>query len=774
MPTRPALVSLVYAAILVTACGAPSEVLPDGGVGGGAGGGSVGGGGGAGGGTGGTGGGAMACTCQLPNAVAECGDAGCALVKCNPGFRDLDRDVSNGCESTCQPLTVGASGSLDFDLKVLQLSGRVTQNNGQPLAPPRGTLRFELSGSKPVDLALPATGDATYAAKLFAGQYRVSYVRGGVAKLIRAQALTASGALDFDVTVGGTTTPTNVLISGAVTANGAPLAARGADQPRATVRFVSAQGTAISAQVPGTGASTYSASLPPGSYDVVVDGDPSCGAANAVVPCHPSVRKKALQLNVSGSLDLDLTLHKVGGAVTVNGQPMPAGSGERGQLKLTTADGEGPALLLGSSGAAQWSTLVYAGTYDVVVSRASCAASGGLPCQPYKAKSQVPLTAAGVLDVDLQVFDVSGQVLANGQPLAASPRGANRGTLSFKPGAALPLGVSGAASYQARLYPGTYEVVIANAADCGNGPLPCGTKTVRTFAVTASGVLDVDVPVLHLSGGLTVNGAAMPPSPSGSPRGTVTFDGPTAVPVQLGANGAAVFDATVYAGTYRIWLDNTADCPTGPAPCQKRVLDAARTLTADGALSYDLPVIDVTGAVTHNGQAVAGSTATRGALKFRDVGGTTVVAPLGTTGPAGFRARLYAANYEVLFENTTDCPAGDTSPLPCQGEAQVAPFVALTASGARDFDVKSVTLSGLIQVNAAQMGPSGAGQARGVVRFAASGAPPASRPLSASGAATYQVRLVPGRYDVGVENTADCGTGALPCQKQLLAGCEAP
>ncbi len=370
-----------------------------------------------------------------------------------------------------------------------------------------------------------------------------------------------------------------------------------------------------------------------------------------------------------------------------------------------------------------------------------------------------------------------GQALANGQPLGSGDPGTSRGTLTFSSGGNGPvadLGSSGNATYQVKLYPGSYDVIVDNAGPCSIGPLPCGRKTVKTIALTTSGAQDVDVRVVRVSGTLTVNGN--PPSNSTASRGTISFDGPSHLALVLGATGAATFSVPLYPGSYRVELENQTNCELGPLPCQRRQLDAARSLIADGSLTWDLPVVEVAGVVTLNGQPVGIQSANpRGELLFRNPESGTMAVSLGAGGPAGYRVRLYSAGYQVLFRNATDCQPGDTQAFPCQGEAEVVPSALLTASGSRDLDLKSFTLSGRILVNAFEPAASGAGASRAVVRFATSASEPASRRLTSSGPATFALRLLAGRYDVGLENVDDCGPGgALPCQKQVLAGCGAP
>ena len=769
--------------LALSACSANPGSPEDAGAGGGSGGGS---GGSAGGGAGGCGPtvdlkkdslncGTCGNVCTFPNATATCKAGVCAVKGCLEGFRNLDGEPANGCELACSPMAVTTSGNLDFNLNVIQLSGRVTMG-GQTLPPgsPRGVLRFDLSGSKPVSITLPASGEATYDTKLFAGQYRVSFVRDGVEQLLRTGVLATNGAIDFDLSASALVTPIN--LTGTVTGNTLPLSAG----PRGFVRFISSKGVTVSAALPAAGAATYSVMLMPGAYDVVVDGPATC-PAGAVLPCRRFVKHKAMALLTSGNLDLDLAILQVSGTVTVNGAAMAAGVGERGGLRLvdTVADEDGPRLALGTAGPAQWSALVYPGTYDVQLERTNCAAAvGPLPCQTRTVKRAVALNASGVLDVDVAVLDLAGQVTVNGTMAAPSRNGGNRGTLSFiakgEGGPRVNLGSTGAASYGLKLYSGTYDLVLENTNDCPASAFPCGQKTLKSVTVNAAGVLDVDVTVVRVSGDVTVNGAAMVAA-AGS-RGTLTLEGAEAVSsVKLGSAGPAVWAATLHPGVYEVTLDNSETCATGPLPCQPRTLETAKAFTADGAMGWDVPVVQLTGAVTSNHLAVTAASANvRGELVFKEKSLGKVTASLGSTGAAAYATRLYPATYQVLFHNDTDCPASDTQPLPCQGDAQLEAAAALTTSGAKDWNLDTVTLSGQVSVNGAAM-PSSAGQSRAELRFATFASPPATRELGPAGAATYQIRLVPGRYDIGIENTANCGPShVLPCQKQVLVGCEAP
>ena len=160
----------------------------------------------------------------------------------------------------------------------------------------------------------------------------------------------------------------------------------------------------------------------------------------------------------------------------------------------------------------------------------------------------------------------------------------------------------------------------------------------------------------------------------------------------------------------------------------------------------------------------------RGEL-FREANTETVAARLGRSGAAR-SARLFPASYQVPSETPRIAQLQTTSRCPVRASGDRVRGVSDRRS--RDFNLQSATLSGVVQVNGIQMAPSPTGQPRGALRFAAPDAGVVSRALSSSGPASYQVRLLRGGYSVGFQNATDCPAGAVPCQRQVLIGCEAP
>jgi hypothetical protein len=796
---------------LASACGG---TVSHGGAGGGSGGAVASGGGGGAAGTGGVaqpdGGGGAPGTGGAPAGTGGAGLGGAGATTGTGGLggaagsNDAATDASDGggdgaadtppCTSG---LVVSAAGGLDLDLATLSLSGVVTlAGAAAPAGDPRGTVSFLLAGTKKaVDVALPATGAATYATRLFAGTYAITYTKasgdcGGAGKLpcgaqtiFSSIALAASGSLDLDLAV-GPPPPAAITVSGEVTVNGAAMANGAGAQSRGRILFVPpGGGTPVAAALGASGRAVYTSSLAPGKYDVVIDGASPCSPLGPL-PCQTSTRLAGQSLTTSGSLNVDLPIVMISGTVTVDGAAVPAGAGgqSRGSITVSDAEGRGPTLDLGAGGAAIYTTPIYKGVHAFTVSNAAACATGPLPCQRLRALSGIDVETTGSVDVDLHVVKVSGTITVNGADMPSSARGASRGLVAFGSGDArvsADLDASGAAVYrQLPLYAGTYDVGVENAADCPDGALPCGAHTaLAAVALTASGSLDVDLAVARVTGAVTVNGGAMPASPAGHARGTLTFAGPTSVAASIAPAGAAAYAVTVYPGAQALSFANTNDCPAGPAPCQTYALPAPVTVVGDASLNVDLPVAEVSGTVTTSGQPVGASASggSRGLLRFEHPTAGPVSADLGTTGAATYRVRVYPGSYRVLFSNATDCPTNDEGALPCQGDAVIAQAVPLLGIGSRDFDLPVVSLSGTLTENAMPLPASPTGAARGALSF---GVEPAGAArtvsLSAAGPATYQVRLVAGTYDVGLKNDLDCPNGALPCQQRVLFGCRVP
>jgi len=189
-------------------------------------------------------------------------------------------------------------------------------------------------------------------------------------------------------------------------------------------------------------------------------------------------------------------------------------------------------------------------------------------------------------------------------------------------------------------------------------------------------------------------------------------------------------------------------------------------LQQDGHVAIDLEdPVRLTGTVTlRDGPPPAGD---RGALLF--VGSrATARAPIATEGAATYRVALPADEYTISYEP----PGGSCNPagMPCNGGPLLGP-IAIRSDGVRDIDVPAVRLSGTITAAGAPIADSA--QDRGALLFEPDEGGAASVSLGATGAASYEVALLPGHYRVRwVPPAALCATtpdGPLPCSAGTLA-----
>ncbi len=704
--------------------------------------------------------------CVEGTAPEACGGLGLACTPCAGAQAcALGSCVSRGDGGACPGRTFTRSGAIDYDLKVVKLSGRVTLSGASaPSGAPRGTLTFERVNASPASVALSTGGEASYQLALFAGTYKVTFSKGGDCRpealpcgtqvLHAAIPIEASGVLDLDLKPGP---GTPLTVSGRVTRNGADPAG-GA---RGGVRFTSG-GSAFTAPIASTGVASWSVQLPPGTYDVFVDPPPGC-VEGGPMPCIGVKVLAAQPLMQSGALDLATQVVTLTGAINVNGQPMaPSPDGlSRGRLKVT-GDFSSTQLPLSATGAATWSVQLHRGTYKLeLLQRASSCAAGPLPCSDRILFPAHLAHSSGVLDAELKVVALSGKLSVNGQAIS----GLTHANLSFDAGptgtvARPSLGPTGA--WSALLYADTYDIELSHPT-CTDNVLPCGSRSLKIGqGVTATGVLDLDVAVATLNVTLTANGMAIP-NGTASTRGTVAFsDGKSSTKVLVPGTGPATFSQLLFPGSYEVSIGNPTCAP--PLPCGTRPLSASFAVQGSASISWDLPVVSLSGQVTMNGQLLPSTPgAARGQVRFLPVGSTEpTVLEISRDGAATWSGALYAGVYAIAVRGLGCNGAG----LPCVDYLAETHRPLLT-SGLLDFDVPTVTLSGSVTLNGQPFPAS----PRGALIFQTADGGSVAAPVSSGGAATWSATVPHGEYRVSFSNASDCTAATVPCQTVALEGC---
>ena len=598
--------------------------------------------------------------------------------------------------------------------------------------------------------------------------------------------LSQKGTLDIDLKA--------VKVSGKVTLNGKALVqADSANVGGLTLSDASglAQMGAVNASIDADG--TYHTTVAPGTYDVIYDANGQCNAQTSAWPCGNHVVKSKVTLSADGVLDVDIPSVKATGKVTLAGQAVPQGVslGYIGFADTDPTQGSGGAAVPAQTNG---TTTTYAvnlvpGHYKVVYSANGCqptSASTG-PCNGGVLKADANLTSAGVLDVDVPVVRVKGKATLNG---AALPAQASRGSVYFAPpvtdaeengvGASAQIQADG--TYATALFPGTYDVGYASSSSESDPSLmPKNSGVLRPAqALSANGTLDLDIPSVAVSGKVSLNGGAMPGVAN---AGRVSFgtSGAATKGAQQGVSAAitaGAYKTVLMPGSYDVGYSGDA------APCSQKNMGAPPIVPCNGGmlktiafakgqggvLDLDVKTVKITGKVTLDHGAlpeltpISFSPAAAGADP--GAGGSFVVETQST-----YSVLLVPGTYDVGYGGAS-C-SGAMQNMPCNG-GTIKEAVALSASGALDVDIPTVTVTGKVTLSGKEPPPTM--DPRGAVTFSGKKGGAATTPtFDVSGPMTYSLRILKGRYVVSYDGNAQlCSNGTvspLPCGAQVVAGC---
>jgi hypothetical protein len=594
--------------------------------------------------------------------------------------------------------------------------------------------------------------------------------------------ITTSGVLDLDIKA--------VRVSGHVTLHGGELP----DESFARGEIVMTEeesGAALSIPLGSAGSLSYAVTVSPGTYAVSYRADTTgCGGTPPrLMPCVGALLLDNITLTSDGVLDIDIPAVRVSGNVTLNGGPLPAEGGERGSIVFAEASGEGSlSIPLGVSGTVFYDILVTAGTYDIAFSPDSALCDGrtapAMPCTGGPLSEGLAILSDGTLDLDIPAVTLTGNVTLNGAALPDEPpmRGqVNVAGTDDGEGLSFPLGASGTPTYALTLFPATYDFLYASAGTGCTGTawsaMPCtGGILAAGIPVTTGGALDLDIRAVRVGGSVLLEGMALPDEALA--RGEIVFAGASeeeeggGVSIPLGMSGPLAYEITLFPGTYDVSLSADPDlCAAGAVPrvpCTGGYFFESLPLSADGALDLDIAAVSVGGAVLLDGLQLPDEPMRRGSIIFSAAGGDggSLAVDLETTGPKTYQVVLFPGAYDVDYEPDASLCATGTARMPC-APIRLHTGLPLTADGALDLNLQTtgggVRVTGRVTLNGVDL-PSES-LPRGDILFEPEeGEDGASVPLGSTGPLTYDIRLVPGVYDVVFSgNGALCGAGTMPC-----------
>jgi hypothetical protein len=448
-----------------------------------------------------------------------------------------------------------------------------------------------------------------------------------------------------------------------------------------------------------------------------------------------------------GAFDWDVRPAYLTGTLTLNGAA--TGIHPRGAFWLVDPE-TGDEALLGDTYASTYSAAVLPKTYDLVYRFTATT----LPTTPLGARHTnrvvrrgVAITGSGTLDANLDTFTVSGTVTIGGQPYT-STGGSVWLTSTTSNDEVLLHSFPSSSSYAALVAPGTYDVVYRATPQHTSGTGPVGNTNAKVLsAVTIDGdrTLDIDVPVITLSGWLSVNGAR-----TNSGTGVVMLRRAGGDSAVLGTPGSgARYSTRVVPGTYEVYFGGGSTDQVGRVNQNARLSGPVSLPQSRADFDVDVPVVTSGATITIDGSAVP-STEYGNRVVLRQPN-DAVYGPRDQAGIAflqqtSFPAPVYIVPgvYDVHVQNIY---AGGVSGIvgPVRNrDARVAAALDLTTMGRVAFDVPVVTLTGTTTTAPSQPG--------GIIVLQSRSQPGDFADLAIAGNGAYTARVVPGRYDVVYEN----------------------
>lgn len=556
-------------------------------------------------------------------------------------------------------------------------------------------------------------------------------------------AITADQTLDLNLL--------SANISGTVTVDGGTMPTTAS---RGRLRWTRADTFAYYlTQLPASGPASYSMRLSTGDYLLTADLDPAIGPDTASFG--------TVSVTSDGVKNLNLDVITVSGAVTVDGAaPATTTASYRGTLSFKNTETSTAATVrLPATGPATYAVALVPGTYEVTVSSDDWAKIPG----PTAKLGTFSFSTSSTKNFDILTATVSGTLTVDGaQPPATSgSRGSlrfvNRDTVSV---ASAALSATGPATYSIRLIRGTYDVVVVTNYSAS---IPPPDTRVATLTVNQNLTPSFDLKTATVSGVITVNGA-QPAATAQTARATLYLRSRGTgklLTANVAATGPAAFSVKLPQGSYDVTL-STRDSASIPGPDSKLgVLD----VTGNTTRNFDVSAVTLNGTVTVNGAQAGSTTQTeRGYIYLHRIDTQDdLPVGLGTSGAATFSARVIAGLYEVILESR------DATIFPRPNNRLA--LLNLTANTTRTFDVKAVTVSGVLTVNGAPMPNSSSTNNRGAIRFRNRESGAVSEVLIPdTGPATYSLRIAAGSYDVVTHATDSAMPGP---ESRVRTGCAA-
>ncbi len=405
----------------------------------------------------------------------------------------------------------------------------------------------------------------------------------------------------------------------------------------------------------------YDVRVTPGDYEVRYEYRETQGAA----PINPDGLVTTVSLyEGSNEFAIDVPVAQISGRFLTDGELNPSGI-DHGDIELVNPK-TGERFLLGTTSEQTYEAAVLPGDYDIV----------------YTAREIGPLnpanrgTVAGALtvkpggarqDIHLRTALVSGNFTVNDAVPPSTDFDDGVVLLRDSEGGTVVLGNTRNETYSRRVLVGDYEIVYAQ--ETAGLSMPVNTQaTVDSIAIRGDETLDINIPVVELSGTMTIGGELAPDSPYDD--GRLFLRSPeTGDSVLLGNTRQGLYAARVVPGTYNVVYSNEFSDTILPVNSGALLLEGL-VVDADALIDIDVPVATLIGSVGILGSEPAPNEGV-GQLFLRDLATDDSVF-LGDTNALNFTKPLTAGTYIMEYRGIAAAGATLGTSLPANENAAFA------------------------------------------------------------------------------------------------------
>jgi hypothetical protein len=384
---------------------------------------------------------------------------------------------------------------------------------------------------------------------------------------------------------------------------------------------------------------SYAVRVTPGIYDVIYEVE----TPGPKLPHNHRAQLEKIALFDSGTQDIDIPVGSWSGSIFLNGAAPPADEYDDAQLLFrdaTTLD----EVFAGNTHDGTYAVNLVPGEYHLVYRVETPG-----PITPRNDGAQVELVevTSGAVSraIDLTSVALHGDFLLNAAPTPVDEYDDANIELDSDEAGVVRLGNTHDISYALQVMPGDYSLVYRHE----TGPNVPQNQHARfgALAVTDGGEAHIDIPMVSLSGALTINGAVPPNSEfdDGVVR-LLAADTNSDDSVLLGNTHHGSYQVQLIPGSYHGYY--AQESAGGTVPYNNKARIAADVDVDGGSMDFDVQAVAISGSFTVGGGQPPTSEYDDGRIYLRntEIGDALL---LGSTHDGGYTAIVVPGDYEVFY-----------------------------------------------------------------------------------------------------------------------------